>query len=283
MSTRQATTSNTLDQTKALLQRLPRPLYRYYQITEEKRRDWLRDLIVNERLFFSRPSGFNDPLDCKVPIDFAAPADKMLEHWRRESPALFPALPAKERKLTVKALIRDAKTPKGRKYQEAQTHAVLDQNGISCFATSATNMLLWSYYAEGHQGVAVRFQFTPTTLARLGTSYLLVDVAYQSNFPHIRYYYTTRDALFRTIFGTKAIAWKHEEEWRIVLAEQHGAFRLPPGIIDGVILGMRTRSDDEAFIRSLITQRQQPIELLRVVHKPNSFDLELVRADLPEH
>jgi hypothetical protein len=49
-------------------------------------------------------------------------------------------------------------------------------------------------------------------------------------------------------------------------------------MITGVILGMRVGTIEEEAIRGWLAVRSPRVELLRVVHKPNSFRLELTPA-----
>jgi hypothetical protein len=80
------------------------------------------------------------------------------------------------------------------------------------------------------------------------------------------------------VFGTKAEAWAHEQEWRLVLPKHWGNLKVPPEMIDGVVMGMRIQPAVEATVRSWVANRNPKVELLRVVHKPQSFELEVVPA-----
>jgi hypothetical protein len=70
----------------------------------------------------------------------------------------------------------------------------------------------------------------------------------------------------------------HEKKWRVVLVGAIGYVSLPPAMVDAVVLGMRTESKTEAVIRGWLKDRVPPVKLLRVVHRPKSFILELVSA-----
>jgi hypothetical protein len=125
----------------------------------------------------------------------------------------------------------------------------------------------------------VRFNTDLNYYRRLPRYCLPVPVKYQKQFPRLNYYkdHKTSELIF-TVLGTKSIEWAHEEEWRLVAVGYSGPMRLPPEMIDGVILGMRVEPKAEATIREWISARTPKIELLRVVNRPNSFQLELVSA-----
>jgi hypothetical protein len=57
-----------------------------------------------------------------------------------------------------------------------------------------------------------------------------------------------------------------------------GERTLPAGSIDGVIFGLRTPPSVESTIREWVKGRRPALELLRVQHKPNSFELTIVPA-----
>jgi hypothetical protein len=66
--------------------------------------------------------------------------------------------------------------------------------------------------------------------------------------------------------------------WRFVTIGSSGVVTLPTGMIDGVIIGLRTPLHVEEQVRSWVGQVSCGIELMRVVHRPNSFELEIVLA-----
>ena len=80
------------------------------------------------------------------------------------------------------------------------------------------------------------------------------------------------------MLGTKSRAWAHEQEWRLVLVGRTGSVRIPAEMINGVLLGMRIDPSNEEAVRGWIAERTPRIELLRVIHKPGSFALDVVPA-----
>jgi Protein of unknown function (DUF2971) len=270
----------------ALLKRIPSSLYRYSGLGGE-RLEWMRRLVVESELYFAAPSLFNDPLDFKIPTSFEAPGDVIEKHWRDLAQKSFASMPAEEKEANIQGLIRDSGTSDGRKRLEKKLLGVLANNGTACFATDPTNMLMWSYYADGHKGAAVRFGMDLDRILALGTAFkeqgtdlFPVEVEYEEAFPNCNYYTADKHERIKVVLGTKSAAWKHEGEWRIVLPGRCDCYlKIPPQIITGVILGMRIGAKEEEAIRGWLAAKRSPrVELLRVVHKPNSFRLELAPA-----
>jgi len=180
----------------------------------------------------------------------------------------------------VASIVERAMTDQGRaRIREAQIESA-NKHGVLCLAEDATNMLLWSYYAEGHSGVAIRFKTTQHALAELGEmhpQFIPLRVRYQTEFASATSYFVDGSVeRVCALFGTKSSAWKHEQEWRIVLTDRHGYQPIPLSMIDGVIFGLRTGIEAEQVIRGWLSGRESPVELMRVIHQPYSFELEVV-------
>jgi hypothetical protein len=115
-------------------------------------------------------------------------------------------------------------------------------------------------------------------LAGIGRQLIPFEVEYSDSVPIVSYYKSTTNQLLRTLFRTKSLAWQDEKEWRVVLVGAIGYVSLPPAMVDAVVLGMRTDRNTEAIIRGWLKDRVPTVELLRVVHRPWSFVLEVVTA-----
>jgi hypothetical protein len=252
---------------------MPPVFYKYSGLSGD-RLEWMRRLIVQSELYFAPPRAFNDPLDCRIAPNFNA-SSLVIEQFCRKRRNYFSG-DRRDYKELIRQTIMDSKTEDGQRRLTERLFETLDQNGIACFAKDPANMLLWSYYAEGHSGIAVRFNMAREHLA--SSQFIPIEVQYSDDFPIISYYISTTNQLLRTLFGTKSLAWKHEEEWRLVLRGTVGYVSLPPSMIDAVVLGMRTDSHTEATIRGWLKDRVPTVELLRVVHRPRSFVLEVVTA-----
>jgi hypothetical protein len=267
-----------------LLERLPDRLYKFSGLSGD-RLDWMKRLIVGCELYFATPSSFNDPLDCRVTARFEAPAEVVQKHWLNVGLTQFPNADPMIREARVRELVAESETAEGQARHAQQLIDILALNGTVCFAKDPTNVLLWSYYAQSHTGIAIEFRFDldhyyafATALEAQRVLPFPVEVAYAETFPSINYYTSTTHERLRGLLGTKAHAWKHEGEWRIVLANRSGYLSVPPGFIKAVILGMRISPEHEATVRRWVTDRRPAVELRRVRHRPNSFQLEIVPA-----
>ncbi len=259
------------------LRRMPPFLYKYSGISQP-RLGRMRELIVDSLLYFPSPSSFNDPFDCRLPVDFRAPAHVIEQYWRRWVREAYPGLTARQYRPRIQQKIHEARTPAGQKNQLEAFWRTLYANGIVCLAKDPASTLMWSYYAEGHRGIAIRFNTTIENLPWITANFFPLEVRYQAEFPYINFYRTSDYERIARALGTKSLAWEHEGEWRFV-RKCFGYLSVPPAMIDGVVLGLRTSAQDEASIRGWLAHRSPKIELLRVKNCPNSFNLQVAPAD----
>ena len=260
-----------------LLKRIPTQLFRYSGLAEP-RFGWMRDLVVDSKLFFASPSSFNDPFDCRVPLLYDASTLAIESYWRRVAKRKYPNVKMRQHKPLIRRMVLDSKTPQGQDRLTRDRFRSLEQHGTACFAKDPASMLLWSYYGDGHAGIAVRFNMSLENLGQIPPGPIPIEVKYRTTFPSVNFYEGSTSDLIMTILGTKSIDWKHEDEWRLVLVKKCGYVRIPPSMIDGVILGMRIDSKNEATVRSWVAQRSPPLEVLRVVKRPGTFELTLAPA-----
>ena len=259
------------------LQRLPNCLYRYWGVRGE-RLEWIRKLIVDSELYFEQPGNFNDPLDCRIPPSFTASRDVKQKYWNRVAMEHHQDTDRRTRRKIVAGLIRDSVTSNGRQKLEEGVFQSVNKNGIVCFSKDASSMLLWSYYAEGHRGIAIRFD---TSLARLSTfreQVIPIEIRYENKLPETNFYHSTTNEFLTAILGTKAKAWEHEKEWRLLCVGHTGYLHSPLDLVNGIIFGIRIDAAVEAQIRTWVRTCASEIELLRVRHRRGSFELELVDA-----
>lgn len=259
---------------KKMISGLPEHLY-HYRSLKGQRKEWIKETIVDSKLYFSRPNQFNDPLDCKIPPTFNSSSFKINIFWRKYIQSKYPGEKIRNHKKAIQQMVKDSKTKEGQKKLSLNIFETLDNNGMLCLSKDPVSMLMWSYYANGHEGICCRFKMNPQYLISIAKIHYPIEVKYEVEFPEVNFYEANTFDLTRTILGTKAIDWKHEEEWRIIIPHTAGKLSFPPEMLDGIIFGMRTSKSDKEMIREWIGSRGIPIETFQVSNKPRSFELEI--------
>jgi len=217
------------------------------------RPDRLEQVLLGSRLWLGAFANLNDPFEASVPWRWEAPAGAVrayAKQYMAEHAQEF--LPGTSLDKVVEWLLdrgsRDAR-------REAVRAHVLDL-GVTCFTEPWDDVPLWTYYGGEHRGVCLRFQ--ATRLMPLEGCFPPMRVTYATRFPAVPFFQSTWFRLVKAIIATKARAWRHEHEWRIVRYEGHGEVPFSPDALDGIILGCRMSEADRTAVGRIVAQRATP-------------------------
>lgn len=168
-------------------------------------------------LLYSKPKSFNDPYDsvCKIEYDLDPINRKVYEKIFNEkiSPAKF----ATKKQYYKNRLNSHEYVKNWGKYNRDYFH-------VTCFNNNPLSILMWSHYAEYHQGFMVEFKFSKTK----DYKYIPLPVFYENEFPIVKKYpinLKPEDCLKNNemgaevtikFFSTKAECWSYENEFRQV-------------------------------------------------------------------
>jgi hypothetical protein len=178
-------------------------------------------------------------LIAKFNPDFKASRLAIESYWRKYLKRKNPNVKLRNFKVQNRQMVKDSKTKKGQQKLSEGVFDSLNKNGILCLSKDPKSILMWSYYADGHQGICCRFRMDPNFLISIANIHFPLEVKYTRDFPAVNYYKAGLHKFISAILGTKARAWKHEQERRIILPSITGKVLFPPAMLDGVILGMR--------------------------------------------
>jgi hypothetical protein len=226
---------------------------------------WIRELLVHSGLYAARVDTLNDPMECRFRMVWNATLEELQEFFGDRCAGA-------ERE---KAIV-GAQTVQGQQEASRQVADLAQKRGIVSLTEDCRDTRLWSYYADKHQGVAVRFDTSPGILQQVDFEACL-PVRYQDEFPVVDVYRDPHLDLLQRMHATKALCWQHEREWRLIF-KQPGYYRIPDAAIDGLVFGLRTDPEIEREIRSWVDKRKSPIDFLRVENEPNSYNLKIVPA-----
>lgn len=182
------------------------------------------DLVQNKKLYFSKPSSFNDPFDCLVRFEETIKEKDFRAYLERKQITQWPDGAHSEAEAIE--IMNNAYKKLGR---------IIADNvwGVSCFSKEWDNLLLWSHYADSHKGICIGFktQFLLNSNCirtknfpfgdKMGSSYKnimpLVNVKYSNTFPKFyNPYKESYDGLEQFLL-TKSSKWSYEGEVRAIL------------------------------------------------------------------
>ena len=137
-------------------EKIPPKLFKYQSCT-----DYAINNLRNLCLWFSKPGNFNDPFDCDINFNIKGVNEKSIK-------ALFDI--AREWNLDKKAFdeqyLNEGQINEKFK-QDAIDRAIQATNkvkkenwmhiGVACFSEANDNILMWSHYANNHEGFCLEF------------------------------------------------------------------------------------------------------------------------------
>ena len=256
---------------QSLAERLPDTFYKYMHVDDEQRLEWLRRLLVDGELYFASSAELNDPFECAIAPSYDASEDQILEYardWVKRQGRDPAGSEAEVRELVARASTEDFQEETERRYLD-----LTQSYGIASVTTTATNPLMWSYYAAGHTGIVVGIDTMRFMQQPFRAPMFPLDVEYARDFPVANFYTDDDFDIVRKTLGTKSYDWHHEEEWRWILIGESGIVRVDPRVITTIVCGLRTDGDTEQRIREW-TGGRGGVEMTRVQFCGNSFRLE---------
>lgn len=168
--------------------------YANYDIALEK-------IILNQSLQFSDPSTFNDPFDCNEKLLKIKYYDKDIKE----------AINNTKHELTRqkrREVIKEFKNPKKR----AQIlKSKRKEYKLSCFSKYNDQTLMWSHYADKHNGICIGFNFPH----RYDDKFILCPVKYIKELKELDCNADTHRVILYWLTN-KSINWEYEGEFRAI-------------------------------------------------------------------
>jgi hypothetical protein len=227
-------------------------LYRYYGNFE-----YALDVIKNKRIYFSLPSDFYDPFDCKPKFSLLACKNDGVESWiellKLIELYVNPTISENALNEKVKETLAGKSHPsidwlKSYEYEkEIAIRTLLSGIRICCFTKSPRNQMLWAHYAKNHRGVV--FQFRTKYMADGNTGEAkMFPVTYCDKPIRLRQYIEIfkagqKDPLeyARFQYCSKSQEWSSEDEVRFFSKYTYVPF--PERMLTGIIFGSKTPKD----------------------------------------
>ena len=223
-----------------------------YKYGSSEHLEWLKPIILENRLYFPTPRQLNDPAEARPPLT-AASMNALIGTLGQLSAEAKPYL-------TNNGLARHAKILdfNARRFG---TDLVLDRMAQSLYPLLETfhiyslskrpnNQHLWERYAGKHTGYCLEFlTFQPASEVRY--SDIVLDI--------------TNDAQIRPFFlFYKASSWSREEEIRMITHRSPDAtVFFNPRLLTRLILGREIAPADEETIRAWVGERNLPLTIVK--------------------
>lgn len=196
-----------------------------------------RDSITKGYLWFSDPSGFNDPFDFHIDLDFQATLPEYEQYLRRASNN---TMEEEHVKVLAKQYFDNPSQREEKLNLEARK--VLQKHGVACFSKIPDSILMWSHYTKKHSGVCIKYDL----LEIVTDDMFPLPVKYTDDHPNFNYVkdWAKGRELATALALTKASVWEYEKEIRII-STAHGEHAIPKAAVLEVIFGCRCTTQND--------------------------------------
>jgi hypothetical protein len=273
-----------------------------------------RTILENRTLRWSTPGTLNDPYDAQfdlhIEVDREEVRRKALQklwdaHYGPEPAPVGNALGVLIRlfrgrfpRLTREEFNREfgeaidqglARMEQALPTFQREIRAEISRSKILCLTEAPGSIPMWSYYAEQHQGLLLKFR----SIAELDSPWVTArPIRYHADMPRLLDADFLADltsgrarlepsTISDRLIYTKSVEWAHEREWRIYSGTGRNAEALyedlpfHPLELEAVIFGCRMPNEDRIGFSNLTRQRYPHAELYQMTQSARNFQLEL--------
>lgn len=229
-------------------------------------------ILENQEFYFSKSSEFNDPFDSKLDLIWRGKR----EDWRlfyikhgvtdsfefRHIMAQSIKNGSLKRKKGEFLLDPDKKAYKKLR-KDVQLNGNLEFPRVCCFSQENNNILMWSHYADEHNGICFCFRSKRIEggnfLVLDSDDYLLFPVAYQEDMPkQVNMLSNYEHEELAAFLYTKHFMWEYENEYRLIMwpedfkSKNQFTKKFRKQDLEGVIFGLNTPIEDIRQIYDII-------------------------------
>ncbi|MBI4775252.1 MAG: DUF2971 domain-containing protein [Deltaproteobacteria bacterium] len=162
---------------------------------------------------------------------------------------------------------------------DEETRSAFIGCGMKSLCAERNNILMFSHYADNHQGVCLGFE--PVQLAKSMSNQaesIVADIRpvwYFNKMPPIGF--KSEPALCATC---KDEVWSYEKEYRLFLAKSGsllpvGSYSFSPEALQSVVFGCRATHESIAFVKS-ISRDIRHLKYYKALREPNQFCVKLL-------
>jgi len=217
--------------------------------------------VKRNQIWMSSPEDFNDPFDCNFPIMDNFSAEDFEKIMELGGKRLCKSPP--EREVFLSATEND----KRRFIQNcvAEFRSRIASFGVCCFSEVWNSILMWSHYADKHQGICLGYENKGFEEQHPG---VLNKVRYSTHYPDVRLGQIHRDfnRMLEIYLLTKSVDWRYEREWRLIITEEACRKRVPSQLpLKEVIFGVKIDPNRRDCMLKNIDTR---IDCYDAIHEP---------------
>lgn len=272
---------------------IPKNLYKYMPLNgsyaggTKNSFDVLQDLLINGRIWYSKPEYFNDPFEIegirtrlsKNEVDGVIARVK--EVMRSQIPRGMSTSDADveiERMAAIEvSRVQDK--------HEQDKDTLIHRCGYISLCGSNDNPLMWSHYADHHRGICLRIRGTRDPFFEENGAGRVIKVTYRDEIETHEVELGNADAFFVQC-SRKGKCWEYEDEYRVFrlpsahdVDDAQGNHSFNSTLIDAVYFGIRTRNEDVDQVKKIVEQAEHEIELYKAIRHPDVLAIQYEKLD----
>lgn len=232
----------------------------------------LKDMIVDQKVYFSKPSQFNDPFDCHPRISVGY-SESRYQQWIKNIVEQDPRSQSLESHFKERLTKNIAQMQQNPKLRNQIFRDIIDSDtAIFSMSKTCKSLLQWSYYADSHRGLCLQYS--------IGSDFCsaqLFEVDYV-RFRHIvdivcaceNVKYMHKEVLRAAT--TKSKAWRHEKEVRAIRVGA-GEFAGPKAALTAICFGLKTTPANKSMVRGWLSRAGLSVEFFDMLDNPTNFGL----------
>lgn len=254
-----------------------------------KYRSWSNDIdkniLLKNQLFFASPKYFNDPFDCRIPLDFFLldSAEKIDTYIDKIISVNFDKLLQRGVDINKgKEKYRDKLLNSPDIFQEEfnKLYFTSVDNHFGIFSASVNwdNLLMWSHYANQHKGFCIGINQNKIKVLCKDIQQSYVYYPKDDSFPSINPIESESPFSVITQTTTKSNNWDYEEEYRLIMlfyskipSDEDRCLIIPNDFISEIIIGLNSSSETKTEIVSIAKRKN--IKVYEAYQEPFKFKI----------
>lgn len=144
--------------------------------------------------------------------------------------------------------------------------------GVCCFSEVFDDLLMWSYYADGHKGICLEFDTTYDPFTKVH------KVNYVTEIPAIdaNIFFDQKmdlSGVVEAFLATKYFDWNHEHEWRVIHDNNNQTFGYKTNALTGIYFGSKIDFTTFEIIALIIKGQHTNCSFYQMEKVPGEFKI----------
>lgn len=205
-------------------------------------KDYYLDAILKNNLYFSSPLNFNDPFDCFFKLKEIPNREFMDEILNRLEIEASPAKKILHRKKLMDFFLR-------KDFLKGFFEEHFKNIGVICLNHNPLEILMWSHYAEYHQGFMIELKFPKDKKDFSKIKFPPHPVEYGNSYPEGNISHASIKDMIQMLCY-KYSSWSYEKEYRLIssgfnaIDDRKRIYEYPAEHLTSVILGCNCNNSE---------------------------------------